>query len=61
MAIYNYIFWFNPYQNVWYAIQKDDYLKFFNGHRDQTKHYKSKEITTLVEIISKPEVIKDLK
>lgn len=30
---YNYIFWHNHHEGLWYAIPKDDYLTFFNGHR----------------------------
>ena len=51
--IFNFIFWFNSYEGIWYAISRDTQLDFFNGHRERSVHYKSKEITTLIEIINK--------
>jgi hypothetical protein len=37
METYNYIFWHNPYQDLWYAIPRDGYLEFFNGNREKVK------------------------
>ncbi len=51
--IYDFIFWNNPYENIWYAIPRTEQLDFFNGNRNKSKYYKSKEISTLIEIISK--------
>ena len=50
---YNFIFWNNPYENLWYAISRDTQLEFFNGDREKSVYYKSKEISTLVEIVNK--------
>lgn len=37
METYNYIFWHNQYQDLWYAIPRDGYLEFFNGNREKVK------------------------
>jgi hypothetical protein len=37
MNTYDYIFWHNPYQELWYAIPRDRYLEFFNGNREKVK------------------------
>lgn len=33
MNTYDYIFWHNPYENLWYAIPREQQLDFFNGNR----------------------------
>ncbi len=58
--LYDYIFWYNPYEKLWYAISRDTELAFFNGSRKNSVFYKSKLISTLVEILSKDEVLKTL-
>jgi hypothetical protein len=30
---YNYIFWNNTYENVWYAIPTNQHMNFFSGNR----------------------------
>ena len=59
-ALYSYIFWYNHYESVWYAVDRDDQLKFFNGSRDDVKFYKSKDINVLIEILNKPTILKKL-
>ena len=49
--LYGFVFWYNPYNNLWYAIDRDTQLEFFNGKRDKSVHYKSKEINTLIQIV----------
>lgn len=51
--LYNYIFWFNSHENLWYAIDRDTQLNFFSGYRNKSKYYKSKEHSTLVSILVK--------
>lgn len=53
MNTYDFIFWNNPYEKIWYAISRDTQLEFFNGKRENSLYYKSKEISTLVEIINR--------
>lgn len=51
--VYNFIFWYNPYEGLWYSISRDTQLEFFNGDREKSLYHKSKQISTLVEIINK--------
>lgn len=52
--LYNWIFWYNEFEKKWYAIQKNEYIQFFNGiDRDKTNYYISNEINELIEIIKK--------
>lgn len=51
--LYDYIFWYNPYEDLWYAITTDTQLDFFRGNRNNAIYYKSKQHSTLVEIIIK--------
>lgn len=55
--LFGFIFWFNPYEKLWYAIDRDTQLNFFNGKRSESIYYKSKEITTLVQILSNEELL----
>ena len=57
--LYDYIFWYNHYEDVWYAIPRDHQLDFFNGNRDKSKYIKSKQHSTLVEIICKSINVED--
>jgi hypothetical protein len=56
--LYNYIFWYNPLESTWYAIDRDTQLDFFNGNRKKSKYYKSNQHSTLVELLTKPSVLK---
>jgi hypothetical protein len=47
-------------EQTWYAIERDTQLEFFNGNRENSKYYKSNEHSTLVEIITKPLLMKRL-
>jgi hypothetical protein len=49
--LYNFIFWFNPYQNLWYAIERGSQLDFFNGNREKSKYFSSEDLLELVEIV----------
>ena len=52
METYNYIFWHNPHQDLWYAIPRDGYLEFFNGNREKVEGVMSNEsIDKLVQTI----------
>jgi hypothetical protein len=59
--LYGYVFWYNPYENLWYAIERNSYLVFFNGNREKAIYYKSKDINTLSEILTKDDVLNKLK
>lgn len=51
--LYNYIFWYNHHESLWYAIERDSMLLFFNGHREESSYIKSKKHETLVELVCK--------
>ena len=51
--LYDYVFFHNPYEGKWYAIERNSYLEFFNGSREKAKYIKSSSIKTLEEIITK--------
>lgn len=59
--LYGYIFWYNPNENLWYGIERDSYLLFFNGNRDKATFYTGKDINVLSEILSKDDVLDKLK
>ena len=59
--LYDYIFWFNHYEGIWYAVHRDHQLDFFNGHRDKIDYLKSSKHSTLVEIICKDKLRESLK
>jgi len=60
MNLYDYIFWYNPYEDLWYAIDRNTQLAFFNGQRGKSIYYKSKEHSTLVTILMKDGLAKRL-
>lgn len=51
--LYDYIFWYNHHEGNWYAVHRDYQLEFFNGSRNKTKYIKSKQHSTLVELLVK--------
>jgi hypothetical protein len=59
-ALYDYIFWYNHHEEIWYAIERDTQLDFFRGNRENSKYYKSNTHSTLVEIITKPKLLAKL-
>ena len=52
--LYNYVFWHNHYEDLWYAIPKDQYTNFFSGHLPYEGVLKSTKIETLVYLITHP-------
>ena len=58
--LYDYGFWFNTYENLWYAIPRSQWTLFFSGKED--KHevegvYRSSEIDTLIAVINNPDIV----
>ncbi len=51
--LYDYVFWYNHYDSLWYAISRDTLIDFFGGNKDKSRFLKSKQHSTLVEIICK--------
>ena len=58
--LYDYLFWYNPYQKCWYAIPTDQHMSFFSG---KTKKEAipgvmvSQDINTLIQYVSNPQPI----
>jgi hypothetical protein len=52
--IYGYVFWCNTYEQVWYAIPRDQYTEFFSGNKNYKNVIKSSKIETLIMIIENP-------
>jgi hypothetical protein len=50
--LYEYVFHFNPYNELWSAIPRDSYQEYFNNH-EIDGILKSKEYTTLIALILK--------
>jgi hypothetical protein len=46
------VFHFNPFTKNWVAINRNDYLEYWNNHKSK-KVIKSSSIQTLVELIIK--------
>jgi hypothetical protein len=62
MELYNYFFWFNAYDGIWYAIPRDETQTFFGVDVNKAKGvYKSKNINTLIKVVSNPEILEDEK
>lgn len=55
MNLYKYVFWFNTYEDLWYAVPRDQYTNFFSGHLEYTGVIKSPNMETLIYIINHPE------
>ena len=54
METYNYIFWHNPYNNLWHAIPRNEYLTFFNGNKHKIEGLiaTNQDINVLVDYIN---------
>jgi len=52
--LYNYIFWYNHYQDLWFAIYRSQYTDFASrGPRDDIEYYTDKDINNLIKRLSK--------
>jgi hypothetical protein len=48
--IYNYMFHYNPYEELWYAIPRDKYVAYWSGEREDGILF-ALSIDNLIEII----------
>ena len=48
----DYLFYYNPHDEAWYAFKREDYVRFFND-RESKDWLKSKKVKDLFEYISK--------
>ena len=51
--LYDYLFHFNPYEQVWSAFKREHKERYFNGELSDSEMFKSKTIKTLVDYIIK--------
>lgn len=54
MEIYNYVFHYNSFRKMWFAIPRDLYVSYWENP-DSEGILKSKEFSILVELIEKGE------
>ena len=59
--LYSYVFWYNSYVELWYAIPTLNYTEFFSGKKDIEGVVSSNKIDTLISIISNPSLIEENK
>ena len=46
--LYNYVFHFNYAENLWYAVKREDFAKYFNEGEKQEKFLHDEEINNLI-------------
>jgi hypothetical protein len=49
----NYLFHYNPYQELWFAFKRDNKEKYFNGDLSDKELLKAKDIRTLFDYLTK--------
>lgn len=50
--LYNYVFHFNPYTQLWSAIPRDIYLEYWSNNKSKMKGvYQHESINKLVEMV----------
>lgn len=55
--LYGYVFWYNPYTQIWYAIPTEKYTEFFAGNKGAQGVMSSDKIETLVTVIHNPKLV----
>ena len=50
--LYDYVFWYNPFVETWYAIPTKSYIDFFNGNKLADGVISSDKIETLISVIN---------
>jgi len=51
--LYNYVFHFNPYTQLWSAIPRDGYLEYWSNNKSKMKGvYQDKDMKVLIQIIN---------
>jgi hypothetical protein len=58
MNIYEYVFWYNHFTELWYAIPREESAAFFNDNNSSPNTIKSTKIETLIELLNKPQLAK---
>lgn len=58
--LYDYAFWYNNYEELWYAIPRSTWTEFFSGVKPKSDFedvMSSKNINDLIGAITNPELI----
>lgn len=50
--LHNWVFHFNPFKEIWYAIPRDNYLEYWENPNNP-RVLKSSDINTILEILHK--------
>lgn len=51
--LYEWLFHYNIYEELWYAFKREDVVKHFNGELNSNEFHKAKNIMDLVKFITK--------
>lgn len=51
--LYDWLFHYNIYEELWYAFKREDVVRHFNGELKTDEFLKSKNITDLIKYINK--------
>ena len=52
-SMYDWLFHYNPYMEVWTAFKRENKEKYFNGELEPHEFHRSSKITTLIEFLNK--------
>lgn len=52
-TMYDWLFHYNPYMEIWSAFKRENKEKYFNGELSEKEVIKSKKILDLVDYINK--------
>jgi hypothetical protein len=52
-VLYNWLFHYNPYTQVWSAFRREDKEKYFNGELLDYQYHQSKKIMDLIGFVAK--------
>jgi len=44
----NYVLWYNQYENLWYAIDRNYQISFFGGKRVESVYFVSAKVNDLI-------------
>ena len=51
LELYSWLFWFNPYRDLWYAIKTDTSIDFFIGNKEKSVYKSHKDRDTLEQMV----------
>lgn len=51
--LYDWLFHYNIYEELWYAFKREDVVRHFNGELKSDEFHKSKDIVDIIKFISK--------